>query len=69
MTNYRHISLPTVFSNVFEKAMHTRLSQQLRTNYILVRKQYGFRKGISTENAAFRLTDNIVKCIYQKYAC
>jgi hypothetical protein len=69
MTNYRHISLPTVFSNVLEKAMHTRLNQHLQTNNLLVREQYGFRKGISTENAAFRLTDSILKCINQKYAC
>jgi hypothetical protein len=55
MTNYRHISLLTVFSNVFEKAMHTRLSQHVHTDNILVTEQYGFRKGISTENAAFRL--------------
>jgi len=46
MTNYGHISLLTVFSNVFEKAMHTRLSQHLHTDNVLVTEQYGFRKGI-----------------------
>jgi hypothetical protein len=38
----------------------------LHTDNILVTEQYGFRKGISTENAACRLTDNVFKCINQK---
>jgi len=46
--------------------MHSRLKQHLRTNNILVREQYGFRKGISTENVAFRLTDRVFKSINQK---
>jgi hypothetical protein len=66
MTNYRSISLLTVFSKVFEKAMHNRLSHHLHTNNILVSEQHGFRKGISTENAAFRLTDSVSKSINQK---
>ena len=57
MTNYRPISLLTVFSEVFEKAMHSRLNQHLHTNNILVTEQHGFGKGISTENATFRLTN------------
>jgi hypothetical protein len=32
----------------------------------LISKQYGFRKGISTEDAAFRLTDSVLKSIDQK---
>jgi hypothetical protein len=66
MTNYRPISVLTVFSKVFEKAMHNRLSHHLHTNNILVSEQYGFKKGISTENAAFRLTDSVFKSINQK---
>jgi hypothetical protein len=66
MTNYRPILLLMVFSKVFEKAMHSRLSQHLRTNNILVPEQHGFRKGISTENVAFRLTDSVFKSLNQK---
>jgi hypothetical protein len=66
MTNYRPISLVTVFSKVFEKAMHSRLSQHLHTNNILVTEQHGFRKGISTENATFRLADSVFISINQK---
>jgi len=62
MTNYKPISLLTVFSKVLEKAMHSRLSQHLHTNNTLVTEQYGFRKGIST----CRLTDSVFKSINQR---
>jgi hypothetical protein len=32
----------------------------------LVLEQFGFRKGVSTEDAAFKLTDNVLKSINQK---
>jgi hypothetical protein len=57
MSNYRPISLLTTFSKVLEKVMYNRLSLYLQTNNILVPEQFGFRKGISTENATFKLTD------------
>jgi hypothetical protein len=66
MTNYRPISLLTVFSKVFEKAMHSSLSQHLHTNNILVTEQHGFRNGISTDNATFRLTGSVFTSINQK---
>jgi hypothetical protein len=66
MTNFRPVSLFTVFSKVFEKAMHSRLSHHLHTNNILVPEQRGFRKGITTENAAFKLTDSVFKSLNQK---
>ena len=46
--------------------MLSRLSQHLQTNNILVTEEYGFRKGISTEDAAFRPTDSVFKSIKQK---
>jgi len=45
MTNYRAVSLLTVFSKVVEKAMNSRLSQCVRTYNILVTEQRGFRQG------------------------
>ena len=46
MTNYRPISLLAVFSKVFEKAMHSRLSLHLHTNAYLSRKSMDlYRKG------------------------
>ena len=61
MTNYRPMPLLTVFIKVLKKAMHSRLSQHLHTNNILVIEQYSFRKGMSTVDAAFRLTDRLFK--------
>jgi hypothetical protein len=48
-----------VFSKVLEKATHSKLSQHLHTNNILVTEQCGLRKGISTKVATFRLTDSV----------
>jgi hypothetical protein len=38
-----------------------RLKQHLVSNNILVAEHYGFRDGVSTENAIFRLTELIFK--------
>jgi hypothetical protein len=38
----------------------------MHTNNILVPEQFDFRKGVSTEDAAFKLTDNVLKSINQK---
>jgi len=55
---------------VVEKAMHSQLIQHLHTNNILVTaEQYYFRKGISSEDAAFRLTDSVFKSVNKKNSC
>jgi hypothetical protein len=66
MSNYRPIPLVTTFSKVLEKVMHNMLSHYLQTNNTLVPEQFDFREGISTENAAFRLTDSVLKSVNQK---
>jgi hypothetical protein len=66
MSNYRPISLLTTFSKILEKVMYNRLGHYLQTNNILVPEQFGFRKGISTENAAFKLTDSVLKSLNQE---
>jgi hypothetical protein len=38
----------------------------LHTNNILISEQYGFRRGIYTENAAFKLTISVFKPVNQK---
>jgi hypothetical protein len=65
MTNDRPVSVLTVFSKVLEKGLHSILSQHLHTN-ILVTELCGLRKGISSEDAAFRLADSVFKSINQK---
>jgi hypothetical protein len=66
MTNYRPISLLTVFTKVLEKIMCKSLSNHMNNNNILVPEQFGFRQRKSTENAAFKLTNSILKSINQK---
>jgi hypothetical protein len=66
ITNYRPISLLTTFSKALEKVMNNRLSHHMHTNNILVPEQSGFRKGVSTEDAVFKLTDNVLRSINQK---
>jgi hypothetical protein len=38
----------------------------MHCNNILIAEQFGFRKGISTEDEAYKLTDNVLKSINQK---
>jgi hypothetical protein len=61
MSNYRPISLLTTFSKVIESVVYNRISHYLKANNILVPEQFDFRKGISTENAPFKLTDCTLK--------
>lgn len=61
ITNYRPISMLTVFSKVLEKTMYHRLNQHLQVNNILVQEQFGFRKDLSTDHAAFSLTSGILQ--------
>jgi hypothetical protein len=46
--------------------MYNRLNHYRHTNNILVLEIFGFRKGVSTEDAAFKLTDNVLKSFNQK---
>ena len=46
--------------------MHSRLSQHLYINNIVVTEQYGFGKDISTEDAAFRLADAVFRSVKHK---
>jgi len=47
--------------------VYSRLNQHLQTNNILVPEQYAFRKSMSAEeDAAFRLTDSVLKSLNQK---
>jgi len=66
ISTYRPISLLPTFAKIFEKAMYSRLNQLLQTNNILAPEYYTFRKGKSTEDAAFRLTDIVLKSLNQR---
>jgi hypothetical protein len=62
ITNYRSISMLTVFSKSLEKVMHSRLTQYLQANNILVQEQFGFTKNLSTDHTTFSFTTGKCCC-------
>jgi hypothetical protein len=50
----------TSFSKIFEKAIYIRLTEYFLKNKILTDSQYGFQKGLATENAIFKLINEIL---------
>jgi retron-type reverse transcriptase len=63
--NYRPVSLLTT-SKILEKALYTRLIGHFDTNQLLVDNQFGFRKGIATEDAIYKLTNEILNASNNK---
>ena len=57
--NYRPISLLTAFSKLLEKVVSRRITKYIEDNNLISPKQYGFRKGQSTEDAVSQLTSKI----------
>ena len=62
-SNYRPISLLSIFSKIFGKLMHKRLNDFLETNNVLHNLQFGFRKKHSTAHALISLTEKIKQTI------
>ena len=59
LTNYRPISALSCFSKILERIMYNRVYNYLNDNNLLFRKQFGFRKGHSTDHALIKLIDSI----------
>jgi hypothetical protein len=66
LSNYRPISLLTSFSKIFEKVIYKRLINHTSAHNILSKAQYGFRSKMSTDNAIYQLTNNILKALDNK---
>ena len=62
-TNYRPISLLSLFGKIIEKLMHTRLYTFLEKYDILHSLQFGFRSKHSTLDALISLTESVTKTI------
>ena len=70
LTNYRPISLLSVFNKILEKLMYKRLIAFINKYNILYEKQFGFREGHSTVHAALLITDHIQKVIEEgQFSC
>lgn len=67
MKNYRNIWLLTTFSNIFEKVMQTRLLNHLTTFNIVTKEQFVFTNKLTTENATYTLTSQILNALNNKW--
>lgn len=61
VSNYRPISLLPTLSKILEKLINIRIRDYLQKEKILSKQQFGFRNHISTSDAVYDLTSNIVK--------
>ena len=59
ITSYRPISVLSCFFKILERIMYNRVYNYLNDNNLLFRKQFGFRKGHSTDDACIKLIDRI----------
>ena len=61
IANYRAVCLLSVFSKVNENAFFNRLNKFIDNNNILYKYQFGFRKGLSTQDATVSFTNYILE--------
>ena len=61
IANYRAVCLLSVFSKVYENAFFNRLNKFIDNNNILYKYQFGFRKGLSTQDATVSFTNYILE--------
>ena len=66
LSNYRPISILSVFSKLFEKLVHKRLISYLCHKRIIYNKQFGFRPGYSTYMALLDFCDKIANALENK---
>ena len=69
-SNYRPISLLSVFNRIFEKIMYNRLKSFLEKYNPLFENQYGFRERRSTQHAIIDIVNQIqIKMDQKMYSC
>lgn len=66
VNNYRPISILSTLSKLAEKLINKRLINYLETKSLLSKSQFGFRAGISTNDAVHELIDHIVNKLDHK---
>ena len=59
ISNYRPISILSLFSKVFKKTMYNHLNNFIDANKILYKYQFGFRKSHSTNHAIIPLVEKV----------
>ena len=68
-SNYRPISILPTLSKILEKATYSQLYHYLTANDLLTKKQFGFRKGFSTESALTTFADEVLLNMEQGKLC
>ena len=63
LKNYRPISILNSFSKILEKLAHLQLYSYLTENNILSSSQFGFRSGLSTDNAVNSMSRSIYEAM------
>ena len=63
ITNYRPISVLSIFSKVFEKVMYNHIISFMNKNDVLYDQQFGFRQKHSTQQAIIMLVDKITRSL------
>jgi hypothetical protein len=66
ISNYRPVSLLTSFSKIFETVMQRKILKHITNYSILCTEQYGFRLGLRTDNATYKLTTKILNAMNNK---
>lgn len=66
LNNYRPISITNIIAKILEKIIYNRLTNYLEKNNIIDEKQFGFKKGGSTENALLKTIHTIQKELNNK---
>ncbi|CAK1601973.1 unnamed protein product [Parnassius mnemosyne] len=69
VNNYRPISVLPCISKILEKLLNKRLLSYLHHNKILSNSQYGFRQGLSTQDAISDLTKMIIEKVDRGEKC
>ena len=66
ISNYRRISILTSFSKVLENAMYIQHCEHSSKNNTLAEEQFGFRTRSTTNNAIYKLTNEILEALNNK---
>jgi len=66
MSKYRPVSLLTSFSKIFETLMQRRILKHLTKYNILSTEQYGFRLGLRTDSATYKLATEMLNAMNYK---
>ena len=66
-SNYRPISLLPLLSKILEKCFHTRLTHFIASNNLITHCQFGFQKGLSTEDAISEFCELVYSALNDKH--